>query len=325
MQDRFRSLDGWRAVSILFVLAGHLLPLGPKSWSLNGAFAGSGMALFFILSGFLITTLLLQDSNVKHFLIRRFMRIVPLAWLVLIVTLVLTSAPLSLYPSHLLFYGNLWDVSLVKPASHFWSLCVEMQFYVGIALLVALFGTRALWALPVICLTVTGYRILNSVEMAVATQFRIDEILAGCILALAYHRLRTKAQLVFLNINSIYLLPVLLLSAHDGGGALNYLRPYIAMLVIGATLFKTDNAWWNRWLDHAVLKYIATISYALYVIHGGLRETWLASGDVVTRYVKRPLFFTVTFALAHMSTFYFEKYWIALGKRLTKGRSTSLG
>lgn len=283
------------------------------------------MALFFILSGFLITTLLLQDSNVKHFLIRRFMRIVPLAWLVLIVTLVLTSAPLSLYPSHLLFYGNLWDVSLVKPASHFWSLCVEMQFYVGVALLVAMFGTRALWALPVICLSVTGYRILNSVEMAVATQFRIDEILAGCILALSYHRLRTKAQMVFLNINSIYLLPVLLLSAHEAGGALNYLRPYIAMLVVGATLFKTDNAWWNRWLDHAALKYIATISYALYVIHGGLRETWLASGDVVTRYLKRPLFFAATFALAHLSTFHFEKHWIALGKRLTKDRATSTG
>lgn len=325
MQDRFRSLDGWRAVSILFVLAGHLLPLGPKSWSLNGAFAGSGMALFFILSGFLITTLLLQDSNVKHFLIRRFMRIVPLAWLVLIVTLVLANAPLALYPSHLLFYGNLWDVSLVKPASHFWSLCVEMQFYVGIALLVALFGTRALWALPLICLSVTAYRILNSVEMAVATQFRIDEILAGCILALAYHRLHAKAHPVFLKLNSIYLLPLLLLSAHEGGGAFNYARPYIAMLVIGATLFKTDNAWWNRWLDHAILKYIATISYALYVIHGGLRETWLASGDVVTRYVKRPLFFAVTFALAHLSTFHFEKRWIALGKRLTQGRSNSPG
>lgn len=285
---------------------------------MNGAVASSGMALFFILSGFLITTLLLKDGNATHFLIRRFMRIVPLAWLVLIVTLMVIDAPLSLYPSHLLFYGNLGAASLVKPASHFWSLCVEIQFYVGIALLVALLGKKALWALPILCLAVTGYRVLNSIEMAVATQYRIDEILAGCILSLAYHRFRKTAQVIFNYTNSIFLLPLLLLSAHEAGGAINYLRPYIAMLVIGATLFKIDNAWWNRWLDHYILKYIATVSYALYVIHGGLRETWLASGDLLTRYSKRPLFFAVTFGLAHLSTFCFEKYWIALGKRITE-------
>ena len=43
-------------VSIALVLAGHLLPLGPKSWQMNGAVAATGMALFFILSGFLSTS-----------------------------------------------------------------------------------------------------------------------------------------------------------------------------------------------------------------------------------------------------------------------------
>ena len=62
-------------------MAGHWLPLGPKAWELNGAVAASGMALFFTLSGFLITQLLLRDDRVGPFLIRRLFRILPLAWM----------------------------------------------------------------------------------------------------------------------------------------------------------------------------------------------------------------------------------------------------
>ena len=58
--NRFQSLDGWRGLSILFVLAGHLLPLGPKSWQMNSSVAAAGMAVFFILSGFLITNILFR-------------------------------------------------------------------------------------------------------------------------------------------------------------------------------------------------------------------------------------------------------------------------
>ena len=66
-----------------------------------------------------------------------------------------------------------------------------------------------------------------------------------------------------------------------------------------------------------MLAYIATISYALYIIHGGLEHTWLGDGEKIIKYVKRPLLFAATFLLAHLSTFYFEKYWIDLGKKLT--------
>jgi peptidoglycan/LPS O-acetylase OafA/YrhL len=72
-------LDGWRGISILCVLAAHLLPLGPKAWQLNATAGPMGMALFFTLSGFLITHFLLNHAGVLDFLIRRFFRIVPLA------------------------------------------------------------------------------------------------------------------------------------------------------------------------------------------------------------------------------------------------------
>src|ERR1700759_971314 len=84
--SRLSVLDGWRALSITLVLCGHLLPLGPKSWRLNETFAPMGMALFFTLSGFLITRLLLS-TDVRSFLIRRFFRIIPLAWLTILIVL----------------------------------------------------------------------------------------------------------------------------------------------------------------------------------------------------------------------------------------------
>lgn len=316
MTNRFQVLDGWRGVSILLVLFGHLLPLGPKSWQMNAAVAASGMALFFILSGFLITNMLLHNDNIGNFLIRRFMRIIPLAWLGMLITLILNSSNRELFLPHFLFVANLEPISLTKETSHFWSLCVEMQFYILIAISVSILKSHAFKMLPILCVAVTANRYLNGVEISINTYYRIDEILAGCMLALLYNYGDSVKRYISL-LNPIFMFPLLLLSAHSDSGAVNYLRPYIAMLLIGSTLFKSELVWWNKWLTHSILVYIASIAYALYVIHGGLMHTWLGEGEKIVKYAKRPLLFAATFILAHFSTFYYEKYWINLGKKLT--------
>lgn len=316
MNNRFQVLDGWRGVSISFVLAGHLLPLGPKSWQMNAAVATSGMAIFFILSGFLITNMLLRDQNIGNFFIRRFMRIIPLAWLGMLITLILDSSNKEIFLPHFLFYANWEPKTLTEETSHYWSLCVEMQFYIFIAILVSFFKSRAFILIPVLCVAVTANRYLHGVEIAITTYYRIDEILAGCILALLYNYGNSVKRYISL-LNPVYMLPLLLLSAHPDGGVFNYFRPYIAMLLIGSTLFKTEMVWWNMWLTNAFLVYLASISYALYVIHWGLNFTWLGEGETVLKYAKRPLLFAATFLLAHISTFYYEKHWINLGKKLT--------
>ena len=316
MANRFKVLDGWRGVSISFVLAGHLLPLGPKSWQMNAAVAAAGMALFFILSGFLITNMLLKDQNIGSFLIRRFMRIIPLAWICLLITLISNSSKFQTFLPHFLFYANWEPMALTHETSHYWSLCVEMQFYILIAILVSVFKFRAFMLLPILCAAVTANRYLNGVEIAINTYYRIDEILAGCILALLFNYGDSVKRYISL-LNPVYILPLLLLSAHPVGGVINYLRPYIAMLLIGSTLFKTEMVWWNKWLTNTLLVYLASISYALYVIHGGLRFTWLGEGESLLKYAKRPILFATTFLLAHLSTFYYEKYWIDLGRKIT--------
>jgi peptidoglycan/LPS O-acetylase OafA/YrhL len=314
--NHVQVLDGWRGVSILLVLAAHLLPLGPnRNWNLNAEIGVAGMVIFFVLSGFLITSILLKNITISDFLARRFFRVVPLAWLYLAIALAISGASFEPWVAHYLFYANLPPQQLVPVTGHLWSVCVEVQFYLGIAVLVAALGVRGLLALPVLCLVFTGIRIWNGVSVSSITYFRIDEILAGCTLALAMHgRLGDALPRYLKSIPQWPILLLLLLSCLNVGW-LPYFRPYLAAALVGSTILNQDTSL-VRWLSVRPLIYIAGISYALYVWHPLLAESWLGSGDIFEKYAKRPLFFVALFALAHVSTHYFERRWIAYGKRL---------
>lgn len=314
---RFDVLDGWRGLSILLVLATHLLPLGPKAWQLNSSSGPFGMALFFTLSGFLITNFLLHRPNVSDFLIRRFARIVPLAWVCMIVALIWVDASTGMWLANLLFYANWPPMQMPEVFTPFWSLCVEMQFYIGIAILVWLLRDRGLLLLPVLCIAVTLFRAMNEVHVAINTYYRVDEILAGCILALAFNqRLGEILPRLIKRLNIWLLIVLLAVSCHPASGFINYFRPYLAALVVGWTLFNHESRL-SKVLVNRTLVYIAAISYALYVMHPLLAHTWLGSGEGWAKYVKRPLLFAALFLLAHISTFYFEHRCIALGKRFS--------
>jgi peptidoglycan/LPS O-acetylase OafA/YrhL len=320
---RLEVLDGWRGISILCVLAAHLLPMGPKVLQMNAMFGLLGMSLFFTLSGFLITSFLLKDPPVSDFLVRRFFRILPLAWLYLALALTLAGASADTWLSHFFFYANLPPVHLVTLTEHIWSLCLEMQFYLGIALLFALFGVRALLLLPLLALFFTGLRVTDGVYASSVSYYRMDEILAGCTLALLVHHRSDLRVLEWLKrIPQWLLLVLLLVSCHERGAALNYLRPYLAALLVGSTIVNPGSTLATM-LNRRLLVYLATISYALYVIHPLLAHTWLGSGDVIVKYLKRPLLFAVLFILAHISTFYFEHWWIARGKMMANKLKTA--
>jgi len=318
VSHRYAALDGWRGVSILCVLAAHLLPLGPHSWQLNSTVGPLGMAIFFTLSGFLIVSFLLKSPSVSDFLIRRFFRIVPLAWLYLVIVMPFLGINSEAYLPTFLFYANTPPYFLdLHGTSHFWSLCVEVQFYLGVVVLYGLMKGKGLLLIPVLCLAFTLYRVYNGVTIAIFTPFRIDEILAGSVLALIYNGKLGKVIPDFLRRVNPYLLFILLLIAcHPESGAANYVRPYLAALLVGTTLYQNEIKL-VRWLRVRPLIYIAGISYALYIIHPILLQTWLGSGDKFIEYLKRPILFMVLFGLAHLSTFYYEKYWISLGKKIS--------
>lgn len=134
------ALDGIRAVAIAMVMAFHL----GYPWMGRG---GSGVDLFFVLSGYLITSLLLGERrrtghiDLRNFYVRRFLRLAPLSILAVVVALVLTeigtAEGLGLATSRgtalsiLLYYSNWWSIAghAMGPFGHMWSLSVEEQFY----------------------------------------------------------------------------------------------------------------------------------------------------------------------------------------------------
>lgn len=303
-------LDGVRACSIVFVLMAHWLPLNTMHPGANGAIGVFGMALFFVLSGYLIGGQLLRRVAPRVFIVHRLARVLPLAWLAaLIVGLLWHFEPQQLL-AHLLFYANLPPQQLTHPLEHYWSLCVELQFYAVAALLLCL-QPRWTWVvLPVLLVVNTAYRVSFGAIAGSVTWVRSDDILAGAVLALLMNGPACERVRGFLAQPWWpWLLPPLLYVAcvlPEGGNSLNYCRAYLAAAWVGALLCQPE-ARMSRWLSHRRWAWLAAVSYAVYIIHAPLAATWLGSGDLLEKYAKRPLLLAVVLLLAHLSTFHFER------------------
>lgn len=304
---RIPVLDGWRATSILLVLGAHLLPLGPKPLQLNDTAGAIGMALFFTLSGFLIVQFLAAGAPLGLFVMKRLARIVPLSWAAMLILLLWHSYDSTTIARNFLFIANIPPVTLFSGGEHLWSLCVEMQFYLTVSAICLLFGRRGLYLVPVLALSVTGARMVAGEYISIVTYHRVDEILAGGTIALAYSGwFGERIEELLKKVRVWPFAIALFVCSHPDAGPLQYLRPYMAALLVGASLNGAP-ALLQRVLVSRPMAYVAEVSYALYVIHGMLSHTWLGSGEGWDKYIKRPLLFGATFALAHFSTRYFEQ------------------
>jgi peptidoglycan/LPS O-acetylase OafA/YrhL len=135
MIRRIPSLDGLRAISISMVIAGHLAGEGYAPDFLR-FYAIVGVKIFFVLSGYLITGILLREQdrtstiNLRHFYIRRVYRIVPAALFYMLVTFAVNWRTLRWYEMAmaLLYVVNYFPRPY--PIGHLWSLSVEEQFYI---------------------------------------------------------------------------------------------------------------------------------------------------------------------------------------------------
>ena len=317
--ERLSVLDGWRALSIVSVLAAHLLPLNALVPQSNEAAGLFGMAVFFTLSGFLITRFLIERPDPRAFIIRRAFRILPLAWVGVMAAFVIDGAgKTAMLAPNLLFYANLPPIPLFDSGAHLWSLNVEVQFYVAIALAIAVFGNKALYALPVFGVAVTALRVATGSHISIVTWLRIDEILAGALVALIWSGwFGARAKTILTGTNTWLAVIIALAACYFANTPLAYLRPYAVALMVGSTLAGAP-AILATLLQSRAAAYIATVSYALYVFHALLASTWLGSGEDLEKYLKRPLLFAATFGLAHLSTYYFEKHFIDWAKMLTR-------
>jgi peptidoglycan/LPS O-acetylase OafA/YrhL len=306
---RLPALDGLRAISILLVLSTHMLPLGPKILGINDTAGPMGMSLFFALSGFLITSGLIHNSSVCDFLIKRLARIVPLAYAYsfIVFTIVIFDPKITAWTAS--FLVNYFDDYLISYNAHFWSLCVEVHFYLAIAIIIFALGRKAVWMVWPACFVITALRIHDEAHYAIMTHLRVDEILAGACVATIYRKsweghFRYATQALWVAVILWFL------SSSPYGGALLYVRPYATAFLLAIVLCHDATSWVVRGLSTRSMRYFATISYALYVIHPATLQGWWNDGTVFVRYLlKRPLSFALTFFLAHVSTFYWERFW----------------
>jgi peptidoglycan/LPS O-acetylase OafA/YrhL len=205
-RGRVPSLDGLRAISILLVLVGHLagtryFPFKTESYPLD--FGNLGVRVFFVISGFLITGLLLKEMerdgrvSLPHFYFRRTLRIFPAA-LVLIGALVVADALgwVQLLPGdvlHALTYTTNYHPIRSWEVSHTWSLGVEEQFYLLWPAALLLLGRR--WSMvaaaaflvvsPLARVVFLTFPDDSLPRMAVGYSFETvaDAIAVGCLLA----------------------------------------------------------------------------------------------------------------------------------------------
>ena len=218
MDSRIRGLDGIRAVAVLAVIAAHAHVPGTHG-------GGVGVDIFFTLSGFLITYLLLAEHrqwgsiSISKFWLRRVLRLFPaLIVMVIVVDLIAvvslqwkTTGPLAeslpATPAVLLYFGNWMIVATSGPAlgwfGPMWSLAVEEQFYLFWPLIVILAlrarrGRAILFVVAAvgICVAVVA-RVLtfNGTNMyqTFGTNFRFDMLLVGVLLALLVDQGKSEA------------------------------------------------------------------------------------------------------------------------------------
>jgi peptidoglycan/LPS O-acetylase OafA/YrhL len=205
---RIPSLDGWRAVAVLLVLCVQAKRHFHDSALLTGLLGKCGfigVQVFFVISGFLITTLLLREKDrsggisLRLFYYRRMLRILPAYCLYLAVLLVLQCQGLTYSPitgrqwaAALTYTVNFLPSTIPGEISHLWSLSVEEHFYLLWPVLLAVCGLaasyRLAWACVAGCLSARWLALVTlppevSRRIDVWTFTRFDDIAVGCLLA----------------------------------------------------------------------------------------------------------------------------------------------
>jgi len=281
---RIPSLDGIRAISIALVIVCHFGR--DVGWGDPLDLGSLGVRIFFVISGFLITGLLLKELaregsvNLPRFYFRRTLRIFPAFYFYLACMLLIASfgwADLSLKEcwTALTYTSNYWVGSLKQLVAHTWSLSTEEQFYLIWPAALAFAGRkRAPYALILLILAgAISSRVLSARFESSVPAFFNTPIGTGCMLALVREPMRRNAVYrAWIESSLGLLLPVVILLAnlpgyHSGG-------------VRDAAISWAENVAIALWIDWAVSKAgtftgrilnsrwaisVGVVSYSLYI------------------------------------------------------------
>ncbi len=323
MSDRIVQFDGLRALAFLGVFAHHAVHL-PLTWM--------GVDMFFVLSGFLITRILLRSraeettgSSLATFYFRRLLRIVPPYYLTLVAMLVAYPVAASDAAWYFGFASNIRD-SLQGPSlgpyNSMWSIAVEEQFYLLWPLGVLFLPRRALViTLVTVLFAATAFRLLFA-DLSFAAVYRLmpcrmDLLAAGALLAvvdlehptaLATHRSKFLALAGgALALFAAFSITVPTFRTSVNSPVFNVMGFGLSVGFFSSVLayVRTDAGPVSRILCTPVLQYIGKISYACYLLHLLVLE--LLKSANLGRIASAVLGLAITLALASISWHFIER------------------
>lgn len=307
------SLDGIRAISVLIVVLAHsgfeVVP------------GGLGVTIFFFLSGYLITTLMLAENasngrlSIPSFYARRIFRLMPPLLVTLAVAYSLTflgvlpggitasglAAQLFYFAN---YYGIFFDLGNTTPAGTgiLWSLAVEEHFYIFYPLLMTwLLANKTRPAtiaalLGFACVVVLVWRLylvqspgFNPIRTYYASDTRIDSIIFGCVLAIVMNPMRdlgnaegiSRRHWAILAVATITLLGTLLYRTEAFREGARYSLQGLALMPFFYAAIRFSDRQPFRFLNAPLVQRIGVYSYAIYLIHYIVIALLAANGPAV--------------------------------------------
>lgn len=335
-KGRIGALDGWRGIAISMVILAHASFLSHSSLVHKFTYLGPmGVGIFFAISGFLITSLLLREQqkyggiDLAGFYQRRVFRILPpiLAFLAVLVTLNhflgLNVTKLQVVSALLLFRNYLpsqgdQDWYTV----HLWSLTVEEHFYLfwpalfiwtrgNLRILLGMAFSVALWREISF-----HFHLLPGPWAPYRTDVRLDGLLWGCIVAIACFTPGLVTWLRKRLTGKVVLLLVIIDLASNvikGSHYYSFYEPIIFALVVVWPIMN-DGSVLRRLLDSRPLSSIGRVSYSLYI----WQELWLLYPKAAMPFPhlqRLPVNIFMALACAIVSYNFIEQPAIRLGKR----------
>jgi peptidoglycan/LPS O-acetylase OafA/YrhL len=292
-----RKIDALRAIAVLMVVMSHWIPKTAK----RIPFGEIGVDIFFVISGFLITGILLHErekarsqdesksSVLRNFVVRRALRIFPIYYLSLLVFWLMQSYEsyhirenLSYYLTYtaniLFFQERAWD-SYLAPL---WSLAVEEQFYL-------------IWPLLMIWIPAKQLRgfILFSIAIGIVFPYFFNNPMVKVLTPACFNALGIGAFLAFLNLknrdwlerNANFILGVAIFAVILLGATVlwfpllgSLVRTLISLITVATIMYCTGvykPVAAIEWVfNHRVLIFIGQISYGIYLYHNIVSVFW---------------------------------------------------
>jgi peptidoglycan/LPS O-acetylase OafA/YrhL len=347
-QNYIPSLDGLRALSIIIVLFSHLrLTAGSPSiikFLGEKVFLGDwGVQIFFVISGFLITGLLLKEKttygtiSLKNFYIKRTLRIFPVFYLYLGVIFVLNKA-INLNVSDNMFFNAAFYImnfnDLYWFVGHSWSLSVEEQFYLLWPILLYIRGNRYLWFIGFVFIYnifLRSYFYLNNSDLynTLLAPFMLyaPALMAGSLLSVSLFKGWLKGNSSIWN-NKYLVLALLLAWVSLQPRKLFVLgwfsipfdyivsSLFISIFLLHIIISK-NNTILFRIFNHPVVIYLGIISYSLYI----WQQLFLVPIDLLKQeywWTRFPLNIICALIVASLSYFFIEKPILRLKKHIRK-------